>query len=154
MASKILCPKRRLPLMLEAIDNPWVYQMLKEEAGRKISYDSLRISFQNLSEDKIKRLYALARGEHLQYTGAYLLLRGYVSPEAASSGDTTQILESISSVLARHVEICRGKRECFDRFMLWAERKARSEMNQMELSEEELPDLIRRVDYRTLDLGF
>jgi len=153
MASKIICPKRKLPLMLEAIDNPLVYLRLEEEANRRISYDSLRISFPDLSEEKIKGLYELAMGEHAQYTEAYSLLKGYVSTEVASSEDATKILREISSVLAEHVQSCRGRGKCFDRFMLWAERKARAEMIKRKCFEEELPDLIRRVDYRTLNLG-
>jgi hypothetical protein len=128
MTIKIICPKRKLPLMIEAIDNPLVYMRIKEEASREISYDSLRISFPDLSEEKIKGLYELALGEHAQYTGADSLLKGYVSAEVASSEDANRILKDISSVLAEHVQACRRRGKCFGRFMLWAERKARAEM--------------------------
>jgi len=147
MERKILCPGKRLYLLLEAIDNPIVYKRIEEESSRRISYDSLKQSFPNLGEEHVKQLYLLAKGEHMNYLGAYLLLQRYDLKE------TENPTLNISKTLAEHVKNCRKKAKCLDRFMLWTERKARAEMRESNVSEEGLPDLIKRIDFRTLDLG-
>lgn len=148
MNPSIICPGKRLYLVLEAIDNPLVYKRIEEEANRAISYETLMQSFPNLSEEHVIKLYELATGEHQEYLDVFRLLSQY-----ASRGESKDPVLNISNLLRVHVRECRGEKGCLDKFMLWAERKARAEMRAKEENEEGLPDLIRQVDFRTLDLG-
>ena len=140
---KITCPGKKIYALLDYLNVEGMHELNTAMNRKKedISVNSLRKSFPNFSDKILEGLVKAGRKELIRSQEIYRLLRSY--------GNSLNIM---TETLREHVENCRGEGYCHDKYMLWLERKAREQINESELNEEELPGIINDLDWACLDL--
>ncbi len=80
----------------------------------------------------------------------YMKIRGYA--KHAPIRTRGNLLLDFSLGLGIHVQSCRTGERCIDRYLSWLEEKAKKVMEERKLSPGKLHEIIRKLDFRYLDL--